>query len=241
MADEIGSIRFPPEPPGNTPIADPLVRKFGQYLSSYINANLSRDWAKLAPNSGKPVKAVREANSKRAAFTESELPSLFVFRNRLKPQRMGDDLWWDFTDLYALWMPAAASPEQRERRDPFTARIGLAIQHAVKLGRHPDWIDAGDTDASAATYGSVLVSRLGLAQIPHVKDIDFDPRIMVTIGEKPTSFDAVLVHIECVELTTLDPSVRGVESKQTNVVQQGSPGGDGDDHAGDFTVTRTYE
>ncbi|HWA29121.1 MAG TPA: hypothetical protein VG734_25955 [Lacunisphaera sp.] len=240
MADEIGSIKFPPDPPTNTPVADPLLRKFGLYLQSYLNAQLSRDWSKIAPGERDVVRAVREASSVRAWFDDKQLPSLFVFRHTQLPQRLGDDLYVDTTELFVLWMPPAVEGDKREKRDPFTARVGIAIRHAVRLGRHPWWVDPGDEDPTAPTQGSVLARRLGLCRVPVVKRIDFEPRIKVTIGEKLQDFDAVLVHIECEELTTFDPSIRGVPSKATIAIQQGSPGGDGDNHAGDNTVIRQY-
>lgn len=241
MADEIGSLKFPPDPPTNTPISDQLITKFAAYLAAYLNANLSRTWAKLAPGDDRAVRTLATASSKRAWFNDQTLPALYVFRHQMVSERRADALYWNATDLYAAWIPPKVSDEQREKRDPFIGQVGGAIQMAVRLGRHPDWIDAGDTDPEAPTLGSVLVTRAGLAKTPQVTRIDYDPHLQITLGEKLVEFDAVLVHIECVEVTHFDPAMRSVPSKLEQAVKQGLGGVDGNDPANDFTVVRTFD
>lgn len=244
MADAIGSLLFPPDPPGNTPISDPMVVKFGDYLATYINANLSRVWSKLAPGEDKAVRKVINTSSRRAWFDDKTLPSLYVFRHRTRATRAGDDLYENLTDLYALWLPPKVNDDQRQLRDPFTGAVAAAIQQAVRLGRHPDWIDRDDPDTEAGTLGSVLVTRAGLSRIPQVREIDYEPAssaVRIKIGDNFIEFDGVLVHIECLEITTFDPALGAVPAAQTTTIKQGLGGVDGDDPAHDFTVVREFD
>lgn len=236
MADSIGAVSFPAPPSGNNPVADPLLDSFGGYLQAYVNAVLSSEWSKLAPEQQRVINSVTTANSSRAWFDDKALPTLFLFRHRLKPEKLRDDVEHDVTQLYALWMPPKVAYTERERRDPFSAKVAATIKHALRLGRHPYWVDRADTDPDAATLGSVLMDRARLLQEPRITLIDFDPKIKIHTADGDVhDYDAVLVVIDCVEEETLDPALRGVASKMTLTVDQV---GDGD--ADDFIVRRQY-
>lgn len=213
MADRIGTIEFPPGDSGNKPVADPLLTKLGQFLSTYVNAQLGEDWQKIAPGQRVPIRSVTTANSTRAFFEDNDLPKLFVFRHIQTPEKTRDDFIQYVSQIFVLWMPDHEQNEARELRDPFSARVNAAIAQALKLGRHKYWVDPGDTTPGAPTRGSVFMRRAGLIRSARLLRTEFDPKIKIRNADHELiEYDATLLTIECVEGMTRDPSEHGVPS-----------------------------
>ncbi len=223
MADKIGLIEFPPAPPGNKPIPDPMLVAVGNYVGTFLNELLSDEWSRLAPGEGKPVKKVTTASTRRAVFNTNALPTLFVFRQRVDPERISDDLYEYTTILDLLWVPPRVDEDKREIRDPFSSKVGISIDYCLRKGRHPNWVDPGDPDPKAATLGSVLMKRAGFTRVVTVKRIDYDPKVYVELPDKQQQqfeYAAVLVTVHTHEQTVFDDSLDAFPSKLEATIDQ---------------------
>jgi len=208
MTDKIGALEIPALESGAA--ADPLLDAFGSYLASYVNSTMGLEWARVAPGGGLPAKTVVKCAIERATFDNDRLPALFVFRQDEENAKLADELFQCTTRLYVVWVPPIADHAIREKYAPMGNGIAKAIKHALRLGTHPDW-----------TGGSTLMEAAGLSEEPRITKTLFDPNIKVRVEGDVVEYDATLVIVECVELTEMDPSLRGVPAQMATSISQG--------------------
>jgi hypothetical protein len=161
MADQFGALALPVDATA-TVVGDPALTKLGSFLQAVLNAECAAAWLAVqpAPIDAPPtvqvpvVQTVYLHDLRRFAFNENALPALFVWRERGKQEQFADDWRSDVTTFRVTWvMPALAQEEQRARQ-PITQAIIKAIGTYIEEGRHAAWVDAGDTEPSAATYAA---------------------------------------------------------------------------------------
>jgi hypothetical protein len=200
MADQYGAITLPAT--ATDDFVDPLTYYLGHYLKAALTAQLLEKWQQLAP--GKDlVRSVFTADPAEVLFNESALPALFCWRpiSEHSTEKVADDYHVTISMVRVFWLQAHDTSPKRERRMQFSGLLSKATHSALVEGRHPDWVVAGDTDATAATRGSLLMKWAGLLRPPEVRSETL-PVTMQVDGGEPVTYQAVIFSVKCAERLT---------------------------------------
>jgi hypothetical protein len=164
MADTLGLLTLPaPAPVGTAAVGDPALSTLGAFLQAALNRLLAPAWATVCPGRD-PVEFVY-CHDPQTLFDEERLPALYMWRRSWDPEQ-ADDGRIKRTSLIAIWwITEPGSSELLAKRDPIMNAADAAIALALRRGRDPSWIVAGDTDPMAATMGSLLVAQAGFDEV----------------------------------------------------------------------------
>lgn len=168
MADLYGSTNLPVAAPGtNDAISDPALGTILSWAQAVLEYECETSWLTIAP--GEPlVRKVRPWKPERADFgADTELPALFCYSDDEKPQRYTDELFGRDRAIILLWIFPPGTQYALAQRSGILSGLEAALHKAIEmaLGRHPAWVDSGDTDPDAATYGSSILDRAGLVHL----------------------------------------------------------------------------
>lgn len=197
MSDQYGAITLPAS--ANEDFVDPLTFYLGSYLKAALTAQLIDKWQQIAP--GKDlVRSVFTADPAEVLFNESALPALFAWRpiSEHSTEKIADDFHVAVSTVRVFWLQAHDTSAKRERRMQFAGLLSKASHSALIEGRHPDWVVTGDTDATAATRGSLLMKWCGLIRPPEVRS----ETLLVTMqldGGEAVTYQAVILSVKCTE------------------------------------------
>ena len=216
MSDFFGDLQFPVQVPGATDsVHDPALDKIGAYLAACLNANLNASWG--AVNPGQPfVKVVQTNSPSDSTFNEKDLPALFLWRNAMNNEQTTDDWTEVISDVTLLWVPQNAVQAKRSLRSPGVNGFTKVVTRALELGRTPAWIDAGDTDPTAATLGSVLLERARLFRWPYLTNSKYDT-VTIQKGNVQGSYSAFTANLRISEITNWDESFDSITGSNRDV------------------------
>ena len=215
MADSYGLLTLPVPAPvttaaGTPSVSDPALDVLLGFLQAVINAYGATAWASVRPNplaspSLVPVLSVFSNNPEEESFNSSALPALFAWRGESNGERIADDYETRVTRVSILWVPPVAQQITQRKLSPFRNAIDKIVDGAIFRGRDPNWIVAGDTDALAATQGSVLIGQMGLCKDPGLERFaPYTLRVIHQDQTPPDTFIGLMGTITITELWTND-------------------------------------
>lgn len=224
MADQFGAVQFPVPAPASKSdsVSDPALDKLGGYLQAVLNANLNTAWHSVTPGGRDFIENVIVQDPQDGLFNESQLPALFLWRVSFTSERISDDWTETTTDVNALWVPQTADQARRALRSQIINGLEKNITHWLRRGRHPAWIDPGDTSANVTTDGSVLIARARFLRWPKLMSLKPNKlTIEKDEGVKPARYPGALAVIRIFEKNSWDPALRGSTAALTSTVIQG--------------------
>lgn len=243
MADLYGAQSIPLGTVG-TPItlapgaADPLLTYLGSYLQAVANARLGTEFAALmAPNRTSaaaklPVAFVFDHDPEQFDFVDEKLPALFLFRTGDDASTYADvtnDLRVSTDTISLFWVLPSTSQDKQAIRARFPSKLFHLFDAAIEANRDPSWVLTGDADATAATRGSSLASRLNLFSMRMTRGPKRKPLVIrQNDGEKPLPpYPAYEGLLEVREMLAVDPT-RNAALAGANVIIRTPDGGAGD-------------
>ena len=216
MADTFGALAYPASFESGA-LSDPALDKFGAYIAAVITANLGGVWAQKQPGAP-PVKTVALGNPEVTTLNERDLPTLFVWRERMQQVRETDEYYTDHSTIHVLWTPPAVTQAVLGGLAAFFNGVAKCIFRAIVLGRDPAWVDPGDEDPDARTLGSAITERAGLLYPPEI--MQAEPYLLKIQSDTQTrKYPSVLAKIKAVESTFWDPSLRGSPAAHTTTTE----------------------
>lgn len=136
------------------PGGDPTLAKLGAFLRAVINADCGAAFDALKLHSSMatevPVANVFTIDPRRYVFNDQDLPALFVYREESRHEWTDQDHRTATTTVKVMYLFPHDPYHQVADRLPFANAIVKVSDAALVQGRHPAWIDAGDTDPFAA-------------------------------------------------------------------------------------------
>lgn len=200
MADQYGASTLPAA--GDDDFVDPLTHYLGSYLQAALNAQLGNKWQQLSPGK-EVVRNVFTSDPEDVLFNESALPALFVWRpiSEHHTEKIADDYHVTVSTVRVYWLQAHDPTPKRERRMQMAGVLSKAAHAALVEGRHPAWIVNSDTDTTAATRGSLIMTWAGLIRPPEVRS-ETIPVTMQRDGGDPVTYQAIVMSVKCTERLT---------------------------------------
>jgi len=154
MADAFGLLGLPASN-ADVPVGDPALAKIGAFIQAVANAQLTTAWLalrpRLVPQEQPAIRTVFTHDPDELCFNEKFLPALFVYRDSGTPEQTAEDWFTETTLVRALWVFPPEPQEKQRLRTPFVNAIAKAIADALRRGRHPAWVDSGDTEPTSIT------------------------------------------------------------------------------------------
>jgi hypothetical protein len=208
MADLFGALALP-SVATEDPVGDPTLGHLAGFCQAVLNAELGTAWNKLSPRpNGKVVSEAFTHDPLKGDFPETALPALFIYREKGKIEQAAADDLTDRARIILLWMPPPEAHQTHAvARDPFGNAIGKTLALFFRVGRHPAWAAAGDSDPTAPSFAAdeaawlppvatqlatatyleaVLNGPLGVLQ--HAEDFEaLSPRRIPTITSAPAA------------------------------------------------------
>lgn len=156
MGDTFGGIGFPIA--ATTPAGDPALQKIGSFLQAAVNAYADPSWLVARPRAADAltIKSVftYAPELQSASFSDQKLPALFVSRVSAETSAYNADWTVDDSNVRALWVLPSSTRGKDSSLVPFINAVAKSSAYAIKLGCHPAWQDAGDTDPVAITVAA---------------------------------------------------------------------------------------
>ncbi len=168
LPGDLGAERMPLELPvqGKT-IAGKALDILGAYLRAAITHYAGEAWAHVAPR--EPiVRNVFTHDPEQYNFKASDLPALYLFaqRSARDPEQTAEDYRLHADIIRCFWvLPPTKHVDQQARRVPIVNYIGQLIDELLYRGRDASYVIDGDTDATAADEGSVVLRHAGLTRM----------------------------------------------------------------------------
>ncbi len=207
MPDTFGLLQIPVQVPAAGEAAgDPLLTKLLAYFKAVLNAHAQACWNTVGANQPLVRTALPYA-PEIGVFADRELPALYAFRERFAGERLADGVEVDRSRLIVLWVPEPVQRENEIARLPFVNGVYKVLKSAVYNERDAAWVDAGDTDPDAATFGSWLLGRAALAQLRIIGAQRATLVVPLTDGA-PLEYEALRIELEALEC--LEPSLPGL-------------------------------
>jgi len=167
MPDTFGAAPLPFDPPNgdaagpDESVSDPLIDTTLAFFQAVINDAGAAAWQKVSPGAAL-VANVRTNDPEEIVFNEKDLPCLYLCRTGGDgPEWLAEDYLVSHDTLRLFWVFPPARQSFQAFRSQILNGITKALAAAVHLNRHPAWVDPGDTDPQAKTYGSVFSDRAG--------------------------------------------------------------------------------
>lgn len=156
MSDSYGAIGFPVAT--SSPAGDQALQKIGSFLQAAINAYAGAAWsaARPRPADALAIKSVftYAPELQSSSFSDQKLPALFVSRVSGETSDYNGDWRVDDSMIRALWVMPSSTRSKDSRLMSFVNAVAKSADYALKLGSHPSWQDAGDTDTLATTLAA---------------------------------------------------------------------------------------
>lgn len=196
MTDLYGSAPLPVAAPAapTDALSDPALNAVLRWALAILNFECGAAWAAVAPGETL-VRKTRAHRPERNDFgSVNELPALFCYSDNSRFQRYADALFGRDRTISLLWVFSPSDQFAAAERSGILAGLGAALHKAVEmsLGRHPGWVDTGDTDPHAARFGSSILNRTGFERLTFVESRYASIDLELPKGK--ASFDAV--HFE---------------------------------------------
>ena len=206
MPDDFGALELPvpaPEDPTSEAVGDPLLDLVASFMQAVINSDVGDAWASVVPSRGAsaatttslPVLFTDTSDPDEAAFTSKRTPCLYVWRSdEPAPQRIRITQGWETVRSQIALLLVFPPPTQSKQKLRTNIRnaIDKAVRAAVRQGRHPAWVQAGDTRSEPETYGSVF---LPIAKLQAWQFTGFKRHLLVIEdedGKRGTPFPGIL-------------------------------------------------
>lgn len=154
MADTFGALELPVDG-AIDPVGDPGLSKLGSFLQAVINDKLGTAWAALRPRTGDlalPVRTIRWHNPRKRAFSDKDLPALFIYRTKDAFQRDAEDYDQDHATLIVEWIYPPDTQAKGKTRSSVGNAVGKIVRRALEVAVSPAWYDAGDTTETARSF-----------------------------------------------------------------------------------------
>lgn len=208
MPDTFGAIQFPVAvPAAQTAAGDPALTTLASYLSAVLNANCGAAWAASGVCPGRNVVERAYTHDPRVLFDDSKLPALYLWCFKGRLEDIAADIAADIRTLNILWVLEGGQEDHQTKRLPMFNAVAKAVRRAVRIGRDPSWIVAGDTDPSAATEGSLLMEHARISRITVGPYQPQNVEIFITDGEgRPMPFPALAMSFDITEFLVDDPT-----------------------------------
>lgn len=156
-ASQFGALPLPvPAPADGATVADPGLDVLLAFARAVLIASANAAHQTVDPGTDAVVKTIRAHNPGQVVFNERELPALFGWRLSGESETLAEDYEIETSKITLLWIFPPAQQEHLARRGPLVNGLAKALDAALRRGRHPAWIQSGDTDTQAASHGSFL-------------------------------------------------------------------------------------
>lgn len=203
MADRFGALEFPvPAPGADESLSDPCLDTVLRCLVAVMNEGpLAQAWALAAPKTPKPVNQAYAGDPDLTNWGASDLPALFLWRtNRGASSWIADDYMMASDALSLVWCFPKATRDLKGRLDNVVNAITKLLAVVVHEGRHPAWIDTGDTEPQAQYQGSYLWQRAGVWTMSPGRWTTEPVSVEMEDGTRgPAPFQAIRLPIEIEE------------------------------------------
>jgi hypothetical protein len=161
MADHYGALKLDIQAVENgreEPCGDPALKVIADFLKAAINAQATTAWRSVAPalnKAGKdsPVNAAFTYDPVNTKFSDNPLPALYLFRSQggnfdddASDYRVARSTW------IAWWIFRQTTDAKSAIRFPFANAVAKLIDASLDDGRHPAYVQEGDTDVHAPSY-----------------------------------------------------------------------------------------
>jgi hypothetical protein len=210
MADAFGALTFPATAPigDDQAFADPALDVFADFFFAVLTSTAGAAWLGLFP--GEPVvKKIRKCDPEEADFIETDLPALYIWRERGTAERAGDTFAETRDVMRLLWVPDPPRDEKRTaQKSQFFNLFEKTLAHVAKRELHSSYRHPNDTSESGAAYGSVVRKFAGVSQWGLVR-VDRTGLDIPIQGGKPLRYPALQAEFFLVELQTTDPVAFG--------------------------------
>jgi hypothetical protein len=208
MPDTFGLLQLPvpvPADPRAEAVGDPLLDLVAAFVKAVLNADVGAAWASVYPATPLPVAFTETHDPNEGAFTTKRTPCLYVYRaDEPPPRAIRTTQDWDVvrTAITLLLVPPPPTQDKQKIRTNLRNAIDKSIRAAVRQGRHPAWVVAGDTLYNATDYGSTFVTRANLQSWYFT--LGGFKRVPITVetddGDKTTTFFGLLGNVLVDEL-----------------------------------------
>lgn len=210
MPDTFGLLDLPvpaPDQPRDVAVGDPLLDLVAAFMKAVLNAELKDAWATVVPARGKannapalsvPVPFTSTHDPEEASFSSEKTPCLYVYRlDDPPPTRIRITQGWEVvrSAVGLLFVPPPPTQDKQRLRTNMRNAFDKAIRGAVRDGRHPAWIVAGDTYYDPDIYGSVFLRHAKLQSWTFVGVRRHPILIEDEEGNKQPPFPALLATI----------------------------------------------
>ena len=168
VRDTYGPLPVPvPVVPSGAAPGDPLLDKLLAVFKASLNAYGRTAWQTPGYAPGQDlVNEVVALDPKEVTFEDQGIPVLYAWRRSYAmPFDFADDVRLREGIIALLWVYADTSPQSPTQRAAMGNAVQAILDAVTYRGRVPAWVDEGDDDPIADTYGSVLIQRLGLWSI----------------------------------------------------------------------------
>jgi hypothetical protein len=197
--------------------SDKALSLIGAALQAAINADLGPKWEAIAPGT-LPVAHVFPWDPKHK-FNESKLPALYIFEQSSITDVTADELDIDTRTLALYWVARMSSKAHETLREQARHIIGKIVARLCRFGRHPAWIDAGDTDTMAPTRGSFLFNRAGINSMVRLQASPLELAIALKGEEgQPEPFRGWMTQLRIQELSEFDATIGTVPTTSMHTV-----------------------
>jgi hypothetical protein len=175
------------------------------FAKAVINGELIAAHQGVAPGPGAPVGVARAHNPGLVVFSENELPALFGWRVNGEAETDAEDYEMQVSTISLLWIMAPAQQEHLATRAPIVNGVVKALTAALKRGRHPSWVVAGDEDRRALHEGSFLHEWAGWFDLARKIPWKLQELVVSKLGDQ-ASYPAVQIDLTVRERVFLGQS-----------------------------------
>jgi hypothetical protein len=185
VGDTWGAVQIPAQPapqfagyspvlaPGGSgflPPGDPALAIVLSFLYAFLvtDGNSNAPWTQAT---GYPLinseKSLFAHNPSDWAFNESYLPALFLWRDDNiggKFEREADDWEIETSTWTMLWALPLGDQFRQKDRSQFANQFVKSVVTGIERGVTPSWLQPGDSNPDASTYGSYLGQYLNMVR-----------------------------------------------------------------------------
>lgn len=156
-AAQFGALPLPAPAPGAEDSAgDPGLDVLLAFAKAVLVQACGTAWATIAPGAAEVVKITKAHDPGATTFNTAWCPALFGWRTGGEIETLADDYEIETAKLTLLWVFLPTTNEKQRLRSPAVNAIAKALEAAIKRGRHPAWVQGGDSDPQASKRGSFL-------------------------------------------------------------------------------------
>lgn len=224
-ADLYGLLEIPASAPDDgSPAGDPALRILGEFLQAYLNEYAQQIWGTpVAPGTGvapgqKIVEKVFYHDPRRAMFSDSAGPAMYLFRNGSKgpPEYIADDIRVTNDTISVWWILQSATQVAIQKREPVLHAVAKYVDAAISGERAPCYSMTGDTDPEADTEGTHILSAM---KVQRLMVSSYKPEALVirANGKIFGPYQGMMISVEIQE-----PLYRGHDNEDPNAATEGT-------------------